>query len=300
MRLRFALGPLLGVLLASPLVCSAAAANKKKEAPAQAGEKTTRAVSELAGKFKWGMSPSEAMDLIEKDIRARYEPKIRAEPDPFKQDTIRREMMEDIAKMRASYIKFDGQRTGWDVSIIDREYGHKNEESMLVIWEQSQRRFLFFWQEKLYKQYVALNAEKFKGKSFEEFAEIIQERYGKAQMNFAKMQTQDEMALDYLEWPPAGEYVLRAYDQSSFYGNFCLGVLNKSVYQQVEKERTQRSPGRGHKLNTSVIDVVSKGDSPGDPNADIVDEVLGRQAMRTNQNLPAEKEGGKKPASKKK
>jgi negative regulator of replication initiation len=31
MRLRFALGPLLGVLLASPLVCSAAAANKKKE-----------------------------------------------------------------------------------------------------------------------------------------------------------------------------------------------------------------------------------------------------------------------------
>ena len=33
-------------------------------------------------------------------------------------------------------------------------------ESMLVLWEKDQRRFLFFWNEKLYKQFIAYNAEK--------------------------------------------------------------------------------------------------------------------------------------------
>src|SRR5579862_8255397 len=62
------------------------------QVPQEAGEQTTRAVSELAGKFKWGMTPAEAMEVIEKDIRARYEVKVHGETDPFKQDTIRKEM----------------------------------------------------------------------------------------------------------------------------------------------------------------------------------------------------------------
>jgi hypothetical protein len=297
MRVVRAVPPLTAGLLSLALLCPAAeapalAAKAKKAAPAApqvAGEKTTRAVGELAGKFKWGMSAKECMDIIEKDIRSKTEPKIRAEPDPFKQDIIRKEMMESINEMRNSLTRFDGQRSGWDVSIVDREFGHKNDESMLVIWEANQRRFLFFWQDKLYKQFIALPAERFKGKTFEEFAEIIQERYGKAQINFAKMQTQDEMALDFLEWPPAGEHVLRAYDYSSFYGNFCLSIMHKSVYPLVDKERAQKSPRRGHQINTAIVDTVSQGDSPGDPNADIVDEVLGRQGLRTNQGGGTEK-----------
>ena len=53
------------------------------------------------------------------------------------------------------------------VSLIDREFGHRNEEAMLVMWEKDQRRFLFFWKEKLYKQFIAYNADKFKGMDFE-------------------------------------------------------------------------------------------------------------------------------------
>ena len=38
-----------------------------------------RAISELAGKFKFGMTPEEAMTLMEKDINAKFQPKIEAE-----------------------------------------------------------------------------------------------------------------------------------------------------------------------------------------------------------------------------
>lgn len=300
MRLVSFLPWLLPLALVSPATPALAKKRPGAVAPKEAGEQTTRAIGELAGKFKWGMTPQEVIEGIEKDIRVRYEPRIRAESDPFKQDAIRRELMREVGEVRDSYIKFEGQKTGWDVSIIDREYGHKNGESMLVLQEQAnQRRFFFFWNEKLYKQFIALNAERFKGKTFDEFSEIIQARYGKAQINFAKMQTQDEMALDSLEWPPSGDYVLRAYDQSSFYGNFCLALLQKSIYQGVEKDRERNSPNRQRRVKHSDIEQVSKEESPGDPNADIVDEVLGRQVMRTNQGPEAQPGKKKAPPPKK-
>jgi hypothetical protein len=280
-------GALLAV--ATPAVPASAAGAAKGAAKAAKGGKAaedagnpdqpSRAVGELAGKYKWGMSPQEVMDVIEKEIRLKYEPKIQAEKDPAAQDTVRKEMKDHIAEMQASYIRFNGQKTGWDVSLIDREFGHRNSESMLVMWEKDQRRFLFFWKEKLYKQFIAYNSDKFKGMDFETFASAMQQRYGKAQMSFAKKQTDDEMALDFYEWPPSGDFVLRAYDQSSFYGNFCLGLLQKSVYPQVEKERAANSPPRVRHTNVRVVDTVTQGDQSADANADVVDEVVGKRAV---------------------
>ena len=39
---------------------------------------TARAISELAGKFSWGMSHADAMKLVVADLRRRYEEKIKA------------------------------------------------------------------------------------------------------------------------------------------------------------------------------------------------------------------------------
>jgi hypothetical protein len=180
--------------------------------------------------------------------------------------------------MRSSYIKFSGQKTGWDVSIVDREFGHRNSESMLVLWEKDLKRFLFFWKEKLYKQYIVYNAEKFKGMDFDTFVGAMEGRYGKASMSFAKKQTDDEMALDYYEWPPQGDYILRAYDATTFYNNFCLSIIQKSQWPQIEKERAVNSPPKVRHTNTHVIDNVTTGDSQTDPNENIVDKMLGIKA----------------------
>ncbi len=258
---------------------------KASAKPAKAAEDAgsadapSRAMGELAGKYKFGMTQQEVMDVIEKETRAKYDPKIQAEKEPTAQDLVRKEMKDSIAQTKASYIRFNGQKTGWDVSLIDREFGHRNEESMMVMWEKDQRRFLFFWKEKLYKQFIAYNAEKFKGMDFETFASAMQQRYGKAQMAFAKKQTDDEMALDYYEWPPSGDFALRAYDQSGFYGNFCLALLQKSIYPQVEKERAHNSPPRVRHTNVRVVDTVMQGDTATDANADVVDDVVGKRAL---------------------
>jgi len=241
-------------------------------------ESAGRAIGELAGKFKFGMTPEEAMTLMEKDINAKFQPKIEAEKEAADQDRIRKERQDAIDQMRSSYIKFSGQKTGWDVSIVDREFGHRNSESMLVLWEKDLKRFLFFWKEKLYKQYIVYNAEKFKGMDFDTFVGAMEGRYGKASMSFAKKQTDDEMALDYYEWPPQGDYILRAYDATTFYNNFCLSIIQKSQWPQIEKERAVNSPPKVRHTNTHVIDNVTTGDSQTDPNENIVDKMLGIKA----------------------
>lgn len=237
-----------------------------------------RAISELAGKFKFGITPEETMAMIEKDLNAKFQPRIEAEREAFDQDRVRKERQDAITQMRESYIKFNGQKTGWDVSIIDREFGHRNGESMLVLWEKDLKRFLFFWKEKLYKQYIVYNAEKFKGMDFDTFVGAMEGRYGKASMSFAKKQTDDEMALDYYEWPPQGDFILRAYDATTFYNNFCLSIIQKSLWPQIEKERAVNSPPRVRHTNKHVIDTVTTGDSATDPNENVVDNIVGRKA----------------------
>lgn len=235
-----------------------------------------RAVGELMGKFKWGMSPDDCVKVIGETLHAKIAEDIKKETDVYKQDQLRNGEKEELEKVRSSLVKFDGQKSGWDSSIVDKEFGHRNDESMLVMWERDQRRFLFFYNGRLYKQYIAFNAEHpvFQGKSFDDFAKLIQNRYGQAEMKMASMRTKDDVTLDHLEWPSAGDTTLWAIDQSGFYGNFCLKLYQTSVNTNVEKMRADHSPraGRGN----AVIDAITTPETvKGDPNEDVVDRVVG-------------------------
>ena len=237
-----------------------------------------RAVGELAGKFKWGMSPEDAIKLITEGVHAKYADMIKKEPDIYKQDQLRKDEGEEVQKVKDSYVKFDGITPGtkeWGTSIIQTEFAPRNDESMLVMWERDQRRFLFFYNGRLYKQYIAFNAEHpvFAGKSFDDFAKLIQNRYGPAEMKFTQMKTKQDMKLDHLEWPASGDYQLYAIDQSEFYGNFCLVLKQRSVSQQISGKHGDRSAKNG---GNALIDSVTTPDKiQGDPNADVVDQITG-------------------------
>jgi hypothetical protein len=274
------------------LAAAPAFAKGKGKSAARGQAPSARAMSELAGKFKWGMSPDEILKQISEDLQEKYAEKLKKEQDVYKQDLLRKEQTEELDKVKSSLTKFDGQKSGWDVSIIDKEFVHRNNESMLVMWEKDQRRFLFFWNDKLYKQYIAFNAEHpvFAGKSFDDFAKLIQNRYGQAEMKFSQLRTKDDQTLDHLEWPPSGDYTLWAIDQSGFYGNFCLKVMQTSVLASLSRARedkTQKS-GRGNALIDSV---TSPEAIKGDPNADIVDQILGQQASGKPTSAPQKKKG---------
>jgi hypothetical protein len=267
-------------LLASSLPVQA----KTRRHAASAHAANARAVGELSGKFKWGMSPADCIKIISDQLHAKYADLIKKEADVYKQDQLRKDELAEVKKVHDSYVKFDGVspgNKGWRTSIIQNEFAPRDDESMLTMWEKDQRRFLFFWHDRLYKQYIALNADHpaFAGKTFDDFAKVIQNRYGAAQMKFAALKTRDDMKLDHLEWPASGDYQLFAIDQSEFYGNFCLVVFNPSVAKQVEAARAERNtkPARGN----AIIDAVTQPEkSDTDSNENIVDQITGKSPTR--------------------
>jgi hypothetical protein len=242
---------------------------------------SARALGELAGKFKWGMSSEDVIKVMAEELREKFQEKISKERDVYTQDKLRKEEKEEVDKIRASLHKFDGKKSGWDTSLIEREFVHNNNESMLVLWEQDQRRFLFFWNDKLYKQFIAFNAEHpvFAGKSFDDFANILQNRYGRAEMKLAAMKTKDEAALDHLEWPASGDYTLWAVDQSHFYGNFCISLMQTSTLGPLASARGTKGQ-RTAQRNTMIDAITAPAQAPGDPNADIVDDILGKKGAK--------------------
>ena len=257
---------------------------KGKPAASKAHAADARAVGELAGKFKWGMSPDDAIKTITEGVHAKYAEMIKKEPDIYKQDQLRKDEGDEVQKVKDSYVKFDGVTPGtkeWGTSIIQSEFAPRNDESMMTLWEKDQRRFLFFWHDKLYKQFIAFNAEHpvFAGKSFDDFAKIIQNRYGAAQMKFAAMKTREDMTLHHLEWPASGDFQLYAIDQSDFYGNFCLVVFNPNTAKQVEASRTEHNtrPAKGNAL----IDAVTTPEKhSNDANENIVDQITGKGSKK--------------------
>ncbi len=266
-------------------VASPAAAKKKPAAAVpQASAQTAGAIGKLARGFKWDISHEDAMKIVAADIAARYDDKIKKETIAAKQDLLLKKKNEELEKLKDGYIKFDGQKTGWDVSIVDKEFVHKNDESMLVVVEENQRRFLFFWNDRLWKQFIVFSGDHplFAGKTFDDFADIIQKKYGPASVVFKSKRTSDEQTLDHLEWPPSGDFLLWAIDLTTFYNNFCLSLMKRSALKPIEVARNHNNPQA--KRGNAIVDQVLRGDEmKGDANADIVDEITGRTTTHREQ-----------------
>ena len=117
------------------------------------------------------------------DRRSRRSTKPRidkARQDPGKQQRIRDEMARELTAVKKSFTKFEGQKTGWDVSIIGPEFQQNTAEAVLVTKEDIWTRYFFFFEDGLYKMFLAFNKDAIGGKSFQEFGKGMEAKYGHA------------------------------------------------------------------------------------------------------------------------
>lgn len=249
---------------------------KKKAAaiPTVATKETTVAIEKLMGVYKWGMSSQKVLSLLEKDVRDEMEPLIKKTVDPLAQDRMRKEMFEKLKTVKGNYVKFEGKQTPWDVSLVDKEFAHKNSESMAVVWAKKDRRFYFFHNDKLWKIYIAFNAELYEGKTFEDFAGTMEARFGKAERKFTTT-LKGEAKFSHMQWPPSATTLLRAIDNTGFYGNFCLALTDKNELPNVRSGRKMNSPKREY--SDPLVDAVTKDEGKGgDDNENVVDKISGK------------------------
>jgi hypothetical protein len=272
---------ILASFLAVAGISVADAAPKKKPPPAAAKavevpRTNEKAVSELLEPWRWGMTTEEVLGALQAQLTERAAPEVARISDVYEQQRIRKRIKANVDAVRRNVIKFDGQRTGWDVSIIQGEFLHKNDESMMLYREadpatgREQQRFFFFVGGKLWKQFIAFDMEPYKGKTFSDFRGAMEARYGQGEP-IIRTDREGKQKVVAVAWK-AGNTYLRAIDLMQFYSNFCLAFSEQSVEERMQAERLARAP----RTPPPRAVVTTPGNDPiHDPNADIIDRITG-------------------------
>lgn len=242
---------------------------RRKKAPV-AAKINVRALGELMGTFKFGMSKDKVVRMLGNQLTERYKAKIRETSDIYQQDALRREKAAEIKKIRSSFTEFKGSKSGWDVSIIDDQFAHKTDESMLVYWEHNangsdQRRFFFFNGGRLYKMYIVLDSTTLPAgqRNFDFFKTIMVKRYGQGKLVSEKKRSGQSVPL-LMNWAAPSLHV-QAIDKVSFYGSFCLMIADPTVEAEVT---SARDAARIVHRKSSVIDSMIENDDNALPSLD--------------------------------
>lgn len=233
-----------------------------------------KALAELFGGFKFGMTKDEVIAVFSKQLDERYEDKIKATTDIAAQDRLRRDKRNEVNRLQQSYISFEaGKPSPWDVSIVEDEFAHNTGEAMLERWEnqggKNQRRFFFFFEGKLWKMFVSLDVSILPEdkKNFATFRSVTEAKYGPGDVEGNKV-----------TWH-ADDFDARAVDKLKSYDAIALVVESPKIRKEVEAVRTAKAPPR-HETNSmikAVVDPDNKDRPPVRNDSSTVDSVIRAQ-----------------------
>ena len=235
-----------------------------------------------AGLFTWGMNPDDVFAKAKGAIEARYQERIDgSRADPGKQQRIRDEREKEVNAVKASFTKFEGQKSGWDVSIIGTEFVQNNGEAVIQMKEDVWTRYFFFFEDKLYKMFLAFNKDMIGDKSFRDFGKEMAAKYGTPREVYRddKQHGGVKRILDHFEWAVSGTDALKLVDRSEFYGVYCLVLSDSGVMESVVAKRKVTNPATVHK-DALVEAVVNDKESANDSNEDIIDRVTGHEVKK--------------------
>jgi hypothetical protein len=243
--------------------------------------KAVRLGDPKAGTFKWGMKPDEVIAQVAKAIDKKYEPRItQSAQDPGKQQRIRDEREREVDAVKKSYTKFEGNKTGWDVSIIGTEFEQGTGEAVLVTKEDIWTRYFFFFEDGLYKMFLAFNKDALEGKTFQDFGKSMEAKYGRAKEVYRddKVKGGVRHTLDHFEWNAGGDR-LKLVDRSEFYGVFCLVLYDGDASRRLAERRKIVNP-EIQRTDALVEAVTQKEDDGRDANDNIIDRLTHHEVKK--------------------
>lgn len=268
----------LTVILAITALSAGDAEAKRKKKPKRAktvyvtSKDHIKALQEFMGAFKFGMSQKDVLEVVSKQIGERYAEQVSNTNDVYRQDELRRKRDEEIKRVGKSIVEFKGERSGWDVSIIDDQFAHNTEETMLVYWEnfqgRNQRRFFFFFRDQLYKMFIALDTTALQlrddQKNFAFFRQLMENRFGPGQ--------ESEQGVTW----QARSFRVDAVDRLGFYNAFCLVIADPKLSKELFALREERK--QAPKPRNAIIEAVTAGDNDQSPALDegsgVIDDII--------------------------
>jgi hypothetical protein len=243
-------------------------------APVAAQDPASPLTTELNG-VRWGMSPRELTDFFAARIQERYREQIAEARDAIQEDRLREEQQLEERRLRRGYVRFDGQRAGWDVSFLQGEFTHRNRESMLAYRdEEGHQNYYFFIRGRLYKMFRAINDDRLARVPFDELSTALSRRYGDG--SFQSEALPGGGRRRWTEWRDDTTRV-RVIDERRFYGVYCLAWDELATVARLDELRTVEDTGEhGHTIVEAVtLPESGEDEGSGDQHRDVVDRITG-------------------------
>jgi hypothetical protein len=256
---------------------------KGKQAKKSVKPAISEEIAPTLGTLKWGMSENDVLKMLGDKIREHYKNLVSKTKDAVEDDRLRTAEREKIKNVRESLVRFDEKSTGWDLGFLKDEFTHNNGESMVVMKDSNSQNFYFFINGRLWKWYKALDVNLFAGKGFDQFSAAMQRKFGDGrQMEGEIVPGSDKR--QWLEWEDKTTR-LRAIDQTSFYGFYCLVFEDKDTLKEIASLR--RTPPQKKSQTHPVVDSVTSDENASanpDTSPNIVDRITGK--VRQNEQAP--------------
>ena len=251
---------------------------KKKKKKQKSTEVTVAPTSEqidpMIEEFDWGMTHEEVLKILSKKIEDKYRKKMAKTSDPINEDQYYKQMQAKIKLLKKGYVEFTGQVTGYDSSLVNIEYTHKNDESMIVFPKDSKMGrkwddYFFFINDRLWKIFRAFDADMFPGLQWTDVQGAMSTKFGAKPLEMKKFDPDTKLVnVIGLQWQDSNT-LLSLLDYTTFFGIFCLRFEDHSTLAQIDTLRVNKPPSKG---GSSIVDAITEGTSA-DGSEDIVDQM---------------------------
>jgi len=225
------------------------------------------------GDLRWGMSTSEVTGFLSRKLKADYAERIKKASSEFSKDQLKRELDGTLSDLKRSLVTFSGKSTSWDVSFIEGEFTHGNEESMLVYKDAQAHNFYFFFDDKLWKWYKAFDSSSFGGSNFKKFNKTIDGKFGKGRVKQGVLNDTTGKSYQWVEYVTRNTR-LRAVDNTKFYDKYALIFEDMETARNLDDLRAN-TISKKSKSNSAVAS-LSRDYQDDDSDDNVADKLTGK------------------------
>ena len=237
-------------------------------------------ISSVMKTLKWGIGHQAVFAYLDRGIKAKYDRLITQAGDDLKVDSLRKEQRAESKLLRANFVKFSGQKTGYEVSVVQNDFAHNNSETMLKVDEGTRQRYYFFRYDRLWKVMVIYSTSIVDG-GFKSFVKKIKQKYGNPKKkNWSTPYGGSRRLVEAVWSDQQTQMVLE--DKSAFYDRYVMrlvSVADGEEIQQVHKarqEQKQKAKQASQQAKHNQLDGIDIF-APDPEEDDIVDQITGKK-----------------------
>jgi hypothetical protein len=237
-------------------------------------------VSAVMKDLKWGIGHQAVFAYLDKGIKAKYDRLVDQNNDDLKIDQLRKKQRAESKFLRKNYVTFTGQRTGYEVSVVQNDFAHNNSETMLKVDEGLRQRYYFFRYDRLWKVMVIYSSDSIEG-GFKSFVKQVRNKYGKPKKKNWVTPYGGSRHLVEVIWHDDKTHMFLE-DKSAFYSRYVMRLMSvidgKDIQALHERRKAQTdakkkaNEAQNKKNSLGEIDIFA---ADKEDEGDIVDKITG-------------------------